>query len=116
MRDDEKHNPRMLPEYTPWWAPGSLSAEADDSSITSLASNQQANLAASDKLKVTELRALAEQRGLSTEGKKADILEQINADVRLFSLSDDNFRTPQFRTPDAKALPKCYPDMYERVQ
>lgn len=72
MRDEEKSNPRVLPPYKPWWTlPGSFVDET---------------------MKVAELKEECEKLGLSTKGKKDELIQLLRDTKALYDLSDANFR------------------------
>eukprot|EP01041_Mallomonas_annulata_P003065 gene3065-6008_t len=95
MRDEEKNNPRVLPEYKPWW-----SAE---------------NPIVDSKLKLDELRHEAARRGLPTKGKKDELIHAIEISNRIYDLSDAGFISPSYTFNDIENAntPSCYPDSYE---
>jgi hypothetical protein len=92
LAEEEKNNPRILPEYTPWWKVKNFPVDAT--------------------WKLLELSTEAKRRGISIAGmKKAEAIERLNEEYRKFSLSDDNFTTPVFLTPPELSHP-CYPEIY----
>eukprot|EP01035_Chromulina_nebulosa_P023082 gene23082-29908_t len=95
MQEEEKNNPRMLPEYNPVWKSISGTDFEDSSVLKEVLVNE------------------AKLRGLSTSGKKAELLERLREYASRHSLSDDNFRAPQYSSTNALTLPTCYPEVYE---
>ena len=97
MRDEEKTNPRVLPEYRPWWASPS---------------NAVPTAAVAGAMKVAELKAECEKRGLPSKGKKVEVAALLEEAARRYDLSDHGFRAPTFVQTGA-AHPSCYPEVYE---
>ena len=94
MRDEEKNNPKLLPEYKPWW----------------LDSNQLVD----ESWKVNDLKAEANRRGIAEINglKKAELIQLLLVSTQANSLTDDNFTNPSYYKSD-KVKPTCYPDVYE---
>ena len=94
MSDEERNHPRILPHYKPWWL--------------------EHNCEVNDSWKVADLRLEAERRGLSTSGLKKDLIERINISFQQYSISDENFTTPNIipASADDYVYP-CYPQAYE---
>lgn len=71
-RDEESNNPRIMPQYLPWWfGPNSSSEDFKSSSH-----------------KVADLRELAQQRGIPNVGlKKAELAELLTKVNALYDLS-----------------------------
>jgi hypothetical protein len=100
MREEEKNNPRMLPDYKPWWATGE--AKHVDASW-----------------KVADLRAEAAKRNLNLNAKlkKDELIEILNENLKKYDLSDGGFRSPFFiKIEDEDGMPPCYPDIYEDAE
>lgn len=93
MREEEKDNPRMLPFYRPWWL--------------------QKDINTIDDMKVNQLKDEAKLRGLDASGLKADLVQRLKESYDKFNLTDDCFTEPIYKKSDPKALPPCYPDIYE---
>ena len=100
MREEEKNNPRVLPEYTPWWADG-RSCAVDISCFSTVA----------------QLKAEATRRELvfPTASKKAELQDLLRQSNEQYGLSDANFLYPEY-TPRPKTTPPCYPESYEGVE
>ena len=94
MREEEKSNPRVLPPYKPWWA--------DPAGVAHVG----------DAMKVADLKAECERRGLPANGKKGELLTLLNAATSAYDLSDKGFRSPAF-VPLGDVRPSCYPEVYE---
>lgn len=94
MREEEKSNPRVLPPYKPWWVDHTGMAPLNDS------------------MKVAELKAECEKRGLPNKGKKDELLALLNTAMTAYDLSDKGFRSPTF-VPLGDSRPSCYPEVYE---
>ena len=92
MREEEKDNPRMFPQYRPWWL------------------NNDKNY---DDMKVVQLREEATIASLDSSGLKADLIQRLNESKKKFSLSDDCYTEPIYKKSDKSSLPSCYPDIYE---
>lgn len=97
MRDEEKNNPRVLPEYIPWWA--------------------QDIPAVSDSWTVAQLTKEASRRGLavSKSAKKREIIDLLAESTSSTSLSDDNFLYPSYIEAGKQQEP-CYPEVYEGIE
>ena len=76
MREEEKTNPRVLPPYKPWWA---VSEEITPVSVI-------------ETMKVAELKVECEKLGVSSKGKKDELLQLLRETKALYDLSDANFR------------------------
>jgi len=98
MREEEKTNPRVLPPYKPWWA---LPEENAPISVT-------------ETMKVAELKEECEKLGVSSKGKKDELLQLLRETKALYDLSDANFRQPTF-VQCGTQRPSCYPEVYEEV-
>ena len=95
MLEKESRNPRLLPVYKPWWA--------------------RKYVRVTGSLTLAELKAQAEERGISTTGaKKAELLARLQEQEAIHALSDDNFIPPVFASSADKDLEACYPDVYEK--
>lgn len=94
MREDESRNPRLLSKYQPWWFKKYKSVDAS--------------------LTLAELKAEATLRGISTVGKKPELLERLQEEERRYSLSDNNFVAPTFATSSVSDVGACYPEVYEK--
>ena len=94
MREDESRNPRLLSKYQPWW---SKKYKPVDPSLT-----------------MAQLKTEANLRGLSTQGKKSELLERLQNEEKIYSLSDDNFVAPTFAINSDMDVGACYPEVYEK--
>lgn len=94
MREDESRNPRLLSKYQPWW---SKKFKAADPSLT-----------------FSQLKTEANFRGLSTQGTKSELLERLQVEEKIYSLSDDNFVAPTFAIESELGVGACYPEVYEK--
>lgn len=96
MRDEEKNNPRMLPEYKPWWV--------------------DTNTIVNDTWKVADLRKEAERRGIDPLGKKNELIERLVESSKTYSLTDDNFFNPIFTESNNDKLisRNCFPQTYNK--
>lgn len=98
MRDEEENNPKILPKYKPSWLEGGKLVNSS--------------------WKVADLKAEAALRGLSTSGKKDELIERINAASlsasKIDYLSDEHFTAPVYVEPkNGSSRPSCYPEVYE---
>ena len=95
MREEEKNNPRVLPEYKPWWA----EPRAKQVDVT---------------LTVAQLKEEADRRNIvySATVKKAVLLELLQVNEEQYDLSDEGFTYPVY-TPQPKMMSPCYPEVYE---
>lgn len=98
MREEEKTNPRVLPPYKPWWV---VPEENTPISVT-------------ETMKVAELKEECEKLGVSSKGKKDELLQLLRETKALYDLSDANFRQPTF-VQCGTQRPSCYPEVYEEV-
>ena len=76
MREEEKTNPRVLPPYKPWWA----------------VPEEIAPVSVIETMKVAELKLECEKLGVSSKGKKDELLQLLRETKALYDLSDANFR------------------------
>eukprot|EP01035_Chromulina_nebulosa_P021353 gene21353-27663_t len=95
MREDEENNPRMRPSYKSWWV--------------------IRNFYVDSSWKLVQLKEESTRRGLSTSGKKDELIERINTSTKLYDLSDENFTKPIFYSDNITDFPPCYPETYEKV-
>lgn len=94
MRDDEKNNPRVLPEYVPWWL--------------------ESNPIVDTKWKLDDLKAEAVRRGLSSKGKKEQLLHILKESSVVHDLSDAGYVQPLYYSDEkSNHIPSCYPEVYE---
>ena len=95
MREEEANNPRILPKYNPKW----LGSPVVDKTW-----------------KLADLKSEAMKRGLTSTGKKEELIERINASIPPVTanlLSDEYFTGPRYIAASKDEKASCYPDMYE---
>lgn len=113
MRDEERNNPRILPQYKPWWLE---------------------NILVDTSWKISDLRKEAKRRadqngriasaagtgGYSMEEvdnmKKAELVDLLMGLTEQYSLASDGFTRIQFVDSTDGKKPPCYPQIYEGGQ
>ena len=94
MREEEKTNPRVLPPYKPWWA-----VPEDIAPVSVI-----------ETMKVAELKVECEKLGVSSKGKKDELLQLLRETKALYDLSDANFRQVMHFHLLLVSLSKCVID------
>ena len=93
MRDNEKNNPRILPEYRPWWV---YSYECVGKSWT-----------------LSKLQQTAKYRGVCSDGSKKELLARLRNTESANDLHDRNFYAPSYMDAPLDRLDGCYPEVYD---
>jgi hypothetical protein len=112
MREDEMTNPRVLPQYEPWWF-----AELDTVPAGADGGNLKGNIWVDDKWKLADLKLEAKRRGLVPAAKKELLISQLQESSRLHDLSDAGFIEAQVvpRSAFDESL-SCFPEVYETTE
>lgn len=113
MRDEERNNPRILPQYKPWWLE---------------------NIMVDSSWKISDLRKEAMRRAdvngnvASAAGagghneeeinamKKAELVDLLVGLTEQYSLANDGFTSIEFIDSTGGKKPPCYPQVYEGGQ
>jgi hypothetical protein len=96
MSEAENNNPRLLPDYQPWW--------------------KSDNFAVNNTWTVVRLREEAQRRSLDVKGLKNVLIERINESYRQYRLTDDNFVDPCIIPVHQNCVVHpCYPESYENT-
>lgn len=113
MRDEERNNPRILPQYKPWWLENIL---VDSSwKISDLRKEAMRRADANGKV-----GSAAGAGGYTEEQindmKKVELVDFLVGLTEQYSLANDGFTSIEFVDSTGGNKPPCYPQVYEGGQ